>query len=670
MIPFLTGKNDQILKRLQAESNTEIYIQQNTANAGDQATVLISAKKATDVVQAKLAIDIILSSTQDSGPYTHFLSLPLNAPEVQEKFSSFVRNALETCEKECTGLEESIFVRPSSLHMTLCMLRLHGPELLAAAKGALCRALFKWQSERQRAGVQAKEEKKDKELEEDVEEEGKKKEKKKRNKKKIADTTNALTFALKGLEIMNDDPSEVHVCYANIEEKEGLKRLDTLCSLLLQELVHEGLLSEQELVKQGLRLSDGSISVKYHCTVLNTKHRRGRASKSGRQPVDARALLTKFGKVDLGEQEVRELHLSSLNGADTGTGYYKAEQVWTLASTFQEPSDHPPSHVPPPSSTNITPRLDIWPAQYRQSQEEKKKNSTHMAPPGLSSGKRSKVQILGPGLVLISDFLSLEVQQYLVNMCREYGVQEAGFMTPNFQASADHVLKAQQTMFAASPQGPRLNLQMFCFGYHWDNRTGKYEQTRSTSLDSDDNGQRVEVPRLPSSLLQYATQACEKANATLAAKRMDLYPKDEPDICLVNFYEPHSGRLGVHQDRDETPSSLRRGVPVISFSIGDSADFVYGATREEAEKEAEKDGASTRRTSQQSASQSSVTSRKASSKDASYTAGVVTLKSGDALLFGGEARMVYHGVTKIYPNTTPYGLVMRPGRLNLTFRVH
>ena len=47
---------------------------------------------------------------------------------------------------------------------------------------------------------------------------------------------------------------------------------------------------------------------------------------------------------------------------------------------------------------------------------------------------------------------------------------------------------------------------------------------------------------------------------------------------------------------------------------------------------------------------------------------VVRLDSGDVLLFGGPARMLYHGVVKVHANHRPKELVMIPGRLNLTFR--
>lgn len=90
------------------------------------------------------------------------------------------------------------------------------------------------------------------------------------------------------------------------------------------------------------------------------------------------------------------------------------------------------------------------------------------------------------------------------------------------------------------------------------------------------------------------------------------------------------------QDRDESEESLRKGLPVVSFSIGDSAEFLYGDSRDV-------DGAEK-----------------------------VILESGDVLVFGGKSRHVFHGVSSILKNTAPKPLLeesqLQDGRLNLTFR--
>jgi alkylated DNA repair dioxygenase AlkB len=49
---------------------------------------------------------------------------------------------------------------------------------------------------------------------------------------------------------------------------------------------------------------------------------------------------------------------------------------------------------------------------------------------------------------------------------------------------------------------------------------------------------------------------------------------------------------------------------------------------------------------------------------------LVKLQSGDVMVFGGPARLIYHSLAKVYSNTGPRNLHLRPGRLNLTFRKH
>jgi alkylated DNA repair protein (DNA oxidative demethylase) len=46
----------------------------------------------------------------------------------------------------------------------------------------------------------------------------------------------------------------------------------------------------------------------------------------------------------------------------------------------------------------------------------------------------------------------------------------------------------------------------------------------------------------------------------------------------------------------------------------------------------------------------------------------VELASGDLFVFGGPARLAYHGVTKIVPGTAPAGCGLATGRLNITLR--
>lgn len=98
-----------------------------------------------------------------------------------------------------------------------------------------------------------------------------------------------------------------------------------------------------------------------------------------------------------------------------------------------------------------------------------------------------------------------------------------------------------------------------------------------------------------------------------------------PEACLVNFYSG-TAKMGLHQDRDEQALDA----PVVSVSLGDTALFRIGGTGR---------GGKTQS---------------------------LRLASGDVLVFGGPARLCFHGIDRIYPATST--LLKDGGRINLTLR--
>src|SRR5881397_2732737 len=146
--------------------------------------------------------------------------------------------------------------------------------------------------------------------------------------------------------------------------------------------------------------------------------------------------------------------------------------------------------------------------------------------------------------------------------------------------------------------GGRMHVRMLCLGRHWNGKTYSYEQTR-TDFDG------LPAPTLPENLRALA-------NAIAASIGMTL----DADLCILNYYDAE-GRMGLHQDKDESERSLAAGVPVVSVSLGDTARFLFGGTR--------------RRDPVQA----------------------LRLESGDAFVFGGPARLRYHGVSRIVAGTAP-----------------
>jgi alkylated DNA repair protein (DNA oxidative demethylase) len=98
-----------------------------------------------------------------------------------------------------------------------------------------------------------------------------------------------------------------------------------------------------------------------------------------------------------------------------------------------------------------------------------------------------------------------------------------------------------------------------------------------------------------------------------------------PEACLINFYGP-AAKMGLHQDRDEEDF----GAPVVSLSLGDSCLFRVGGL-------------------------------KRNDPTRSFR-----LNSGDAFVFGGGARLAFHGVDRVHPGTST--LLAEGGRINLTMR--
>lgn len=101
--------------------------------------------------------------------------------------------------------------------------------------------------------------------------------------------------------------------------------------------------------------------------------------------------------------------------------------------------------------------------------------------------------------------------------------------------------------------------------------------------------------------------------------------KEPPQACLVNFYSDEA-KMGLHQDRDEKELAA----PVLSISLGNTCLFRVGGL------------------------------------DRKDPTGSFKLSSGDIVLLGGEGRLAFHGVDRIYAGTST--LLKNGGRINLTLR--
>jgi alkylated DNA repair protein (DNA oxidative demethylase) len=109
-----------------------------------------------------------------------------------------------------------------------------------------------------------------------------------------------------------------------------------------------------------------------------------------------------------------------------------------------------------------------------------------------------------------------------------------------------------------------------------------------------------------------------------AAARAAGFAPFEPDACLINAYVP-GARMSLHQDRDERDFSA----PIVSVSLGLPAVFLFGGQ--------------TRR-------------------DRTLR---LALAHGDVVVWGGAARLAFHGVAPVADGQHPR---LGRQRINLTLR--
>ncbi len=160
-----------------------------------------------------------------------------------------------------------------------------------------------------------------------------------------------------------------------------------------------------------------------------------------------------------------------------------------------------------------------------------------------------------------------------------------------------------------TPGGRRLSVAMTnCgrFGWVTDARGYRYEPL--------DPASGRPWPPLPAVFADLAARAAAAAGHT----------GFDPDACLVNRYEP-GARMALHQDADELDFTQ----PIVSVSLGLPAVFLFGgpARRDRAQR--------------------------------------LPLQHGDVVVWGGPARLRFHGVLPVADGSHP---LCGRCRINLTFR--
>ncbi|QDF97691.1 alpha-ketoglutarate-dependent dioxygenase AlkB [Azoarcus sp. DD4] len=176
-------------------------------------------------------------------------------------------------------------------------------------------------------------------------------------------------------------------------------------------------------------------------------------------------------------------------------------------------------------------------------------------------------------------------------------------------AAVDSVTAAAPFRHMLTPGGYRMSVAMTnCGPLGWVSDESGYR------YDACDPVSGRPWPAMPTVFAELATAAATAAG----------FPDFMPDACLINRYEP-GARLSLHQDRNER--DFRQ--PIVSLSLGLPAVFLFGGLRR------------------------------------SEPARRIPLEHGDVVVWGGPARLRYHGVLALKEGAHP---LLGRRRLNLTFR--
>jgi len=173
----------------------------------------------------------------------------------------------------------------------------------------------------------------------------------------------------------------------------------------------------------------------------------------------------------------------------------------------------------------------------------------------------------------------------------------------------DAVAAAAPFRHMMTPGGHTMSVAMTSCG-----TAGWVTDRRGYRYEGNDPGSGRRWPQMPAVLRALARRAAAEAG----------FAGFEPDACLINRYIP-GAKMALHQDKDERDFTA----PIVSVSLGLPAVFQFGGMSR---------GDRPRR---------------------------YELRHGDVLVWGGEARLVYHGVLALKEGEHP---LLGRQRINLTFR--
>ena len=176
-------------------------------------------------------------------------------------------------------------------------------------------------------------------------------------------------------------------------------------------------------------------------------------------------------------------------------------------------------------------------------------------------------------------------------------------------ACVDQITAQAPLRHLQTPGGRAMSVAMSnCGSWGWTSDRHGYRYVQQDPLSGNN------WPAMPAAWLELAAQAAAATG----------YPGFVPDACLINQYLPGT-KMSLHQDRDERDFAQ----PIVSVSLGLPVVFLFGGSKRSDKPQR------------------------------------LRLEHGDVVVWGGPARLAFHGVMTLADGEHAQ---LGRQRINLTFR--
>jgi len=264
--PHIVGAKGNTKRRLQTETGCQITI----PKPGQTGDIVVTGVSRNAVGSGRRRVEMIISSARSRQSTTHFISFHLSEGTYIEGYNKFKALVLETCSGS-QGVTEEIFTKPHLLHLTLCALiisdgteRSQVVDHLNACHQQIIQPFLGGEK---------------------------------------------LKVLIKGLDIMNDDPTQVGILYAKVSSLDGSNKLQELSDKVSHFFMKLPYISKRDVTRG---------SVKLHMTLLKAR----RSEDNGKlNYYDASSILKNYEDFTFGDAVITSVELCVMSSS-TDDKYY------------------------------------------------------------------------------------------------------------------------------------------------------------------------------------------------------------------------------------------------------------------------------------------------------------------------------------------------------------